>query len=92
MKKPPRKNDEPLISGFVMFRYFAIGTYIGIATVGVFVYWYLFYDWSEYKHPLIEFAQLKDYTECKDWANFTVTNFLDYNFKENPCSYFTWGK
>lgn len=55
MKKPPRKSDEPLISGFVMVRYFAIGTYIGIATVGVFLYWYLFYDWSEYKHPLVSF-------------------------------------
>jgi Ca2+-transporting ATPase len=64
MKKPPRRHDEPLISGFVMFRYFAIGTYIGLATVGVFVYWYTAYDWSEYKHPLVTFAQLKDYTEC----------------------------
>lgn len=55
MKKPPRKNDEPLISGFVMVRYFAIGTYIGIATVGIFLYWYLGYSWSEYNHPLISF-------------------------------------
>jgi len=56
MKKPPRKNDEPLISGFVMFRYFAIGSYVGLATVGVFLYWYTAYDWSEYKHQLISFS------------------------------------
>lgn len=70
MKKPPRKNDEPLISGFVMFRYFTIGTYVGFATVGIFLYWYICYDWSEYNHQLVSFSQLKDYTECKDWSNF----------------------
>lgn len=92
MKKPPRKYDEPLISGFVMFRYFAIGTYVGIATVGVFIYWYTSYSWSEYGHPLVEFNKLRNFTECKDWAGFTVENFLHYDFSENPCLYFTWGK
>lgn len=40
MKKPPRKHDEPLISGFIFFRYLVIGTYVGIATTAIFIYWY----------------------------------------------------
>lgn len=93
MKKPPRKFDEPLISGFVMFRYFAVGAYVGIATVGVFLYWYIFYDWSEYNHQLVPFDKLRNFTECKDWGtDFQVANFLNYDFSKDPCLYFTWGK
>lgn len=54
MSKPPRKSDEPLISGFVFFRYMFIGLYVGFATVGVFIFWYVFYE-SEYDHPNVKF-------------------------------------
>jgi len=50
MLKPPRNHDEPLISPFVFFKYMVIGTYVGFATVGVFAYWYLYYDWAEDGH------------------------------------------
>jgi len=53
MLKPPRLHDEPLIDGFVFFKYMVIGTYVGLATVGIFAYWYLAYDWAEDGHPLI---------------------------------------
>lgn len=43
MKKPPRKHDEPLISGFVFIRYLLIGTYVGLATTAIFAYWYTGY-------------------------------------------------
>merc|ERR1719183_3039589 len=42
MLKPPRKKDDNLISGWVFVRYMIIGLYVGFATVGVFVYWYVF--------------------------------------------------
>jgi len=50
MKKPPRKHDEPLISGFVLIRYLIIGIYVGIATCFVFIYWYIGYDWADDGH------------------------------------------
>lgn len=59
MKKPPRGADDPLISGFVFFRYLIIGTYVGFATVGIFVYWYTSYYWAGDGHQLIKFKYLR---------------------------------
>lgn len=56
MKKPPRKHDEPIINGWIFIRYMVIGLYVGLATVGIFVYWYIGYNWSEYNQPLITFT------------------------------------
>lgn len=33
MRRPPRSSKEPLISGWLFFRYMVIGTYVGAATV-----------------------------------------------------------
>lgn len=49
MQKPPRKHDEPIINGWIFVRYMVIGMYVGLATVGIFVYWYTGYSWSEYQ-------------------------------------------
>jgi magnesium-transporting ATPase (P-type) len=46
MEKPPREHDEPIITGWIFFRYMVIGLYVGCATVGIFVYWYCYYDWA----------------------------------------------
>lgn len=42
MNKPPRKADESLISGWLFFRYLAIGGYVGAATVGAAAWWFMF--------------------------------------------------
>lgn len=55
MKKPPRKHDEGIISGWIFVRYMIIGLYVGIATVGIFVYWYTSYNWSTSGHQLISY-------------------------------------
>merc|ERR1712032_758881 len=44
MQRPPRRKDEALISGMVFCRYMIIGLYVGFATVGIFVYWFVFDD------------------------------------------------
>ena len=49
MKRPPRRADDQLITPWVFFRYMVVGLYVGFATVGVFAYWYIWYDWSEYE-------------------------------------------
>lgn len=41
MDKPPRKADEGLISGWLFFRYLAVGTYVGVATVGAATWWFM---------------------------------------------------
>lgn len=42
MNKPPRKADESLISGWLFFRYMAIGGYVGAATVGAASWWFMY--------------------------------------------------
>uniref|UniRef100_A0AAY4D2U9 Calcium-transporting ATPase n=1 Tax=Denticeps clupeoides TaxID=299321 RepID=A0AAY4D2U9_9TELE len=41
MSKPPRNAKEPLISGWLFFRYLAIGCYVGAATVGAAAWWFI---------------------------------------------------
>lgn len=64
MLKPPRKHDEPLISGHVFVRYMIIGTYVGVATVCIFIYWYIAYNWAGDGHSLVKFSQLRNWTDC----------------------------
>ncbi|KAI5385318.1 hypothetical protein KIW84_072063 [Lathyrus oleraceus] len=80
MQKPPRKSDDALISTWVLFRYLIIGSYVGIATVGIFVLWYtqasLFgINLVSDGHTIIELSQLLNWRECPSWSNFTVSSF-----------------
>ena len=54
MKRAPRKRDEPLVGGWLFFRYMVIGTYVGLATVGGYAWWFMYYE----KGPQITFWQL----------------------------------
>ena len=63
-----------------------------LATVGIFVYWYCYYDWAHDGHQLIPFDQLRNWSECTHWENFSVRGFDNFNFDKDPCGYFTYGK
>ena len=54
MRRPPRKRDEALISGWLFFRYMVIGTYVGIATVGGYAWYFMFAE----EGPKVSFWQL----------------------------------
>jgi Ca2+ transporting ATPase len=54
MRRPPRKRDEALISGWLFFRYMVIGAYVGAATVFGYAWWFMFYS----EGPHISFSQL----------------------------------
>uniref|UniRef100_A0A671UMG2 Calcium-transporting ATPase n=1 Tax=Sparus aurata TaxID=8175 RepID=A0A671UMG2_SPAAU len=54
MSKPPRNAREPLISGWLFFRYLAIGCYVGAATVGAAAWWFV----AAEDGPRITFYQL----------------------------------
>mmetsp|Transcript_45588 Transcript_45588/g.105296 ORF Transcript_45588/g.105296 Transcript_45588/m.105296 type:complete len:1062 (+) Transcript_45588:171-3356(+) len=92
MEKPPRRKDDNLISGWVFFRYMVIGMYVGIATVGIFIYWYSYDTFAPDHHTLVSFASLMTWNKCSQWEDFKPVNILDLNFEKDACSYFTVGK
>uniref|UniRef100_A0AAY3ZWW0 Calcium-transporting ATPase n=1 Tax=Denticeps clupeoides TaxID=299321 RepID=A0AAY3ZWW0_9TELE len=68
MDKPPRSPKEPLISGWLFFRYMAIGGYVGAATVGAAAYWFLY----DPEGPGVTYHQLSHFMQCHDEnENFT---------------------
>jgi len=92
MTKPPRSQDDTLLSPWVLFRYTVIGAYVGIATVGIFIYWYTMAITGD-GHTLVTYDQLSHWGECPTWDGFEVSNFIDgLDLSENPCLYFTQGK
>jgi len=60
MDKPPRRAHEGLISGWLFFRYMAIGTYVGCATVFAASYWFM-YDPTG---PMLNYYQLSHHLQC----------------------------
>lgn len=54
MRQPPRRADESIVNGWLFFRYLVIGTYVGVATVGGYI-WYFLYAAAG---PQISFEQL----------------------------------
>uniref|UniRef100_A0A7N6AY56 Calcium-transporting ATPase n=1 Tax=Anabas testudineus TaxID=64144 RepID=A0A7N6AY56_ANATE len=62
MDKPPRNPKEPLISGWLFFRYLAIGGYVGLGTVSAATWWYLFDE----EGPQVTFYQLRHFMQCTE--------------------------
>uniref|UniRef100_G3QA07 Calcium-transporting ATPase n=1 Tax=Gasterosteus aculeatus aculeatus TaxID=481459 RepID=G3QA07_GASAC len=62
MDKPPRNPKEPLISGWLFFRYLAIGGYVGLGTVGAATWWYLYDE----EGPHVSFYQLRHFMQCTE--------------------------
>jgi len=60
MKKAPRNAKEGLITGWLFFRYMAIGGYVGAATVGAAAWWFVIYD----KGPQLNYYQLTHHSQC----------------------------
>ena len=88
MQKPPRDKDEGLITPFVFFRYLLIGLYVGFATVGSFIFWYVFDSTSG--HPTVTLSQLMQHHRCSAWTDFALP--ADSPFADHPCEFFTEGK
>lgn len=60
MNKAPRKADESLISGWLFFRYMAIGGYVGAGTVGAATWWFMMYSGG----PQLSYYQLTHHLQC----------------------------
>ncbi|PMD24954.1 calcium ATPase [Hyaloscypha hepaticicola] len=60
MRRQPRKRDEPLIGSWLFFRYMVIGTYVGLATVAGYAWWFMYNP----EGPQITFWQLSHFHRC----------------------------
>jgi P-type Ca2+ transporter type 2C len=65
------------VTPWIFFRWCLIGAYVGAATVGIFVAWYMYdnvlgIDLSGDGHSLVTWQQLTDWEECSTWEGFTV--------------------
>jgi len=73
MTKAPRSSDESLVTPWVFLRYMIVGSYVGIATVGAFVSWYLFEDFFGIHlagdgHSTVTWQQLRHWRTCREWS------------------------
>jgi Ca2+ transporting ATPase len=60
MRVPPRSPTEPIVDAWLFFRYMVIGVYVGVGTVGGFIWRYCYYE----KGPLITFHALTHWNDC----------------------------
>ena len=60
MIQSPRGRQERIINKWTFFRYMAVGIYVGIGTVGGFIWWYLYCSTG----PQITFQQLTNFHSC----------------------------
>lgn len=60
MRTPPRKRDEPLISSWMFIRYMIIGTFVGLATIFGYAWWFTTYTGG----PQISWYQLTHFHHC----------------------------
>jgi len=60
MSKPPRARDEPIMNSWLLTRYLVTGFYVGFATIGVFVHWFM--------EQGVPFNQLMNFKDCAEWS------------------------
>mmetsp|Transcript_57814 Transcript_57814/g.102677 ORF Transcript_57814/g.102677 Transcript_57814/m.102677 type:complete len:1038 (-) Transcript_57814:55-3168(-) len=91
MERPPRRKDDSLISLWSYVRYFVVGAYVGLAVVGIFMYWFIL-DEAADGHTLVSLQQLLNWGGCREWTGFRPKDFDGLSFAQEPCSYFAEGK
>lgn len=90
MVKQPRSKEDRLIDGWTFVRYLVIGMYVGVSTVGIFIWWYVRGISPDDKNTLVSLHQLMNFSQCKVWKGFQVNRV--HGMTEDMCSYFTLGK
>ena len=60
MTHKPRGRTEAIINGWMFFRYMAVGIYVGLGTVGGFLWWYLYAS----NGPQVSYWQLTHFHDC----------------------------
>eukprot|EP00877_Chromochloris_zofingiensis_P010594 jgi/Chrzof1/5789/Cz16g15260.t1 len=77
MTKVPRRMTEPIVNGWLFFRYIVIGLYVGIVTVIGFLWWFLWFS----KGPQMSWSALTHFQKCDnatlEGASYKCDVFLD---------------
>ncbi|BAM40251.1 calcium-transporting ATPase [Theileria orientalis strain Shintoku] len=89
MKKDPRSKDDKLIDKLTLFRYLLIGAYVGLATCGIFIMYFVRGVSPNEGNTLVTFRQLREWGNCSEWTDFAANNIYDM---QESCDYFTVGK
>jgi len=71
MDQAPRARKEKIIDGWMFFRYFFIGIYIGVGTVIGFIWWWMYYE----DGPHLTFQQLTNHYACGGKSSFAKEVF-----------------
>ena len=61
-----------------------IGLYVGLATVGVFIYWFTTDDFDG--HTLVTLDQLMNWGQCSAWGGFSAEPMMGMDFSSDPCN------
>lgn len=80
MLREPRGRTESIINGWMFFRYLAVGLYVGIGTVGGFIWWYL----ASASGPQISWEQLVNFHDCSTGANPALFKDIDCSIFHDP--------
>lgn len=76
----PRERHKPLLTTRKLFRYVITSLYVGLATVGSFIWWYL--------DKGVTLDQLRSWQDCSSWQGF-AHSALAPEWPEVPCDVFT---
>ncbi|KAJ1426607.1 hypothetical protein B484DRAFT_450624 [Ochromonadaceae sp. CCMP2298] len=79
MSKQPRPRHESILSTWLVVRYSITGLYVGFATIGAFVWWYL--------DKGVSFSQLCNWGKCTTWPDFAHSAEAP-NWPARPCAIF----
>ncbi|KAI8589143.1 hypothetical protein BDZ88DRAFT_507394 [Geranomyces variabilis] len=60
MRRDPRDPKEPIVTKWLFIRYMVVGTYVGVATIFGYAWWFMFYA----NGPQISFHQLTNFHKC----------------------------
>lgn len=60
----PPSVSEPIVNGWLFIRYAVIGAYVGLATVGGFLWWFLAYA----DGPHVPWVGLTNFAKCEEVA------------------------
>jgi len=77
----PRPRHESILSPWLLTRYVITGLYVGFATIGIFVWWYL--------DKGVSFQQLSHWAECGTWGDAFAHSAEAPNWPKQPCDIFS---